>query len=65
MTLIAGQLCRLRPVRRSDAAVSIGWRNNPEIRNAVMGYCFPVTETMEDQWYDRILADQSGRRATF
>jgi RimJ/RimL family protein N-acetyltransferase len=45
--------------------VSIGWRNNPEIRNAVMGYRFPITETMEDRWYDQILSDQSGRRASF
>lgn len=65
MTLIVGQLCRLRPIRRSDAMISIGWRNNPEIRNAVMGYRFPVTETMEDRWYDQVLAEQSGRRATF
>lgn len=30
-----------------------------------MGYRFPVTEAMEDRWYDQILADQSGRRASF
>lgn len=65
MTLIVGQLCRLRPIRRSDAAISLGWRNDPDIRNAVMGYRFPVTETMEDRWYDQILADQGGRRASF
>jgi diamine N-acetyltransferase len=65
MTFIVGQLCRLRPVRRSDALISIGWRNNPDIRNAVMGYRFPVTESMEDRWYDQILTEQSGRRATF
>lgn len=45
--------------------MSIGWKNDPAIRNAVMGYRFPVTETMEDRWYDQILADQNGRRATF
>lgn len=65
MTIIVGQKCRLRPIRRSDAVSSIDWRNDPAIRDAVLGYRFPVTEAMEQGWYDRILADQGGRRASF
>jgi RimJ/RimL family protein N-acetyltransferase len=40
-------------------------RNNPVTRNAVMGYRFAVTEKMEEGWYDRILGDQGGKRASF
>jgi diamine N-acetyltransferase len=65
MTVIVGKFCRLRPIRRSDAAISIGWRNDPETRNSVIGYPFPVTEVMEDQWCEQILTDHGGRRASF
>lgn len=65
MTIIVGKISRLRPIRKSDAVISIGWRNDPETRNAVIGYPFPVTEVMEDRWFEQILADQSGRRASF
>lgn len=65
MTILRGTRCRLRPIRRSDATVSIGWRNDIAIRNAVLGYPFPVTEEMERGWYDQVLADQGGRRASF
>jgi RimJ/RimL family protein N-acetyltransferase len=65
MTVIVGQKCKLRPIKRADLARSIEWRNNPEIRNAVLGYRFPVTEKMEEGWYDRILGEQGQRRASF
>jgi RimJ/RimL family protein N-acetyltransferase len=65
MTIIVGRKCRLRPLVRSDLARSLEWRNNPVTRNAVLGYRFPVTEKMEEGWYDRILADQGGKRASF
>ena len=65
MTVIVGETCRLRPLQRSDLMRSIEWRNDPATRNAVLGYRFPVTEKMEEGWYDRILADQGGKRASF
>lgn len=65
MTVLFGAKCRLRPIRRSDAAVSIGWRNDAAIRDAALGYPFPVTDEMERGWYDQALADQGGRRASF
>jgi RimJ/RimL family protein N-acetyltransferase len=65
MTFIVGQKCRLRPLRRSDSQASIVWRNDPAVRDAVMGYRFPVTEVMEQNWYDRVLSDSSGKRASF
>ena len=43
---------------------SLAWRNDPATRDAVLGYRFPVTEKMEEGWYDRILADQGGKRVS-
>ena len=65
MTVIVGQKCRLRPLQRSDLMRSIEWRNDSATRDAVLGYRFPVTEKMEEGWYDRILSDQGGKRASF
>jgi RimJ/RimL family protein N-acetyltransferase len=65
MTIIVGSKCRLRPLSRSDLSRSLEWRNNPTTRNSVLGYRFPVTEKMEEGWYDRILGDQGGKRASF
>jgi RimJ/RimL family protein N-acetyltransferase len=65
MTVIVGNKCRLRPIRRDDLVRSIQWRNNPAIRNPVLGYRFPVTEPMEEEWYDRVLNEQGQRRASF
>jgi len=65
MTVLSGRTCRLRPLGRSDLVHSVKWRNDPAVRDAVIGYRFPVTDKMEEGWYDRVLADQGGRRATF
>lgn len=65
MTVMVGEKCILRPIRRGDAATSIAWRNDPAIRDMALGYRFPVTEAMEEGWYDRILGDQNGQRASF
>lgn len=65
MTIIGSTKCRLRPLNRSDLVHSVRWRNDPAVRDAVIGYRFPVTEKMEEGWYDRVLADQGGRRASF
>ena len=65
MTVIVGEKCRLRPIRRGDAVTSIAWRNDPAIRDGALGYRFPVTEVMEEGWYDRVLGDQGGQRASF
>jgi RimJ/RimL family protein N-acetyltransferase len=56
---------RLRPINRADLTASIQWRNDPETRDMVMGYAFPVTVDMEQAWYDRALADQGQRRASY
>ncbi len=65
MTVVVGRKCRLRPLSRGDLVHSLKWRNDPAVRDAVIGYRFPITEKMEEGWYDRVLADQGGKRASF
>jgi diamine N-acetyltransferase len=60
--MLAGRVASLRPLRASDRAISVGWRNDAEIRDNVLGYRFPVTEEMEAHWVDRVLKDQSRTR---
>ena len=56
---------RLRPIRRSDITQSLIWRNIPEIRENALGYRFPVTEKMEEEWYESALDDQGMKRVIF
>ena len=57
-------LIRLRPFMRRDRDVTRAWRNTPAIRDAAMGFRFPVTDVMEDRWYDKVLdgLDKTVRR---
>lgn len=65
MISYTGKKVRLRPLRMSDKAHSQLWRNDPEVRENVLGYRFPVTEAMEDRWYEGALRDSGGKRAIF
>jgi RimJ/RimL family protein N-acetyltransferase len=60
--LYEGARVALRPLKSSDRAVSVAWRNDPTIRDNVLGYRFPVTEEMEKHWVERVLNDQSRTR---
>ncbi len=60
--MLAGRVALLRPLRASDRARSVRWRNDAEIRDNVLGYRFPVTEEMEAHWVDAVLKDQSRTR---
>lgn len=55
----------LRPLQKSDAAISLHWRNDPKIRDMVLGYRFPVTEIMEGEWLEKAMNDQSQKRVIF
>jgi diamine N-acetyltransferase len=46
---------KLRPFTRQDREVTLSWRNMAEVRDAVMGFRYPVTDVMEDRWYDKVL----------
>lgn len=60
-----GQQVRLRPLRKSDIEVTVKWRNDPDLRENVLGYRFPVTQEMEEKWYLDALADQNQKRVLF
>jgi diamine N-acetyltransferase len=60
--MLAGKVAVLRPLRVTDRAASVRWRNDPEIRDNILGYRFPITEEMEADWVDAVLKDQSRTR---
>jgi RimJ/RimL family protein N-acetyltransferase len=60
--MLAGRLVVLRPLCSADRAKSVRWRNDPGIRDNILGYRFPVTEAMEADWIDAVLKDQSRTR---
>ena len=57
--MLAGRRARLRPLRAADRATSVRWRNDPDIRDNVLGYRFPITEAMEADWVGAVLKDRS------
>jgi diamine N-acetyltransferase len=59
---VSGKLVRLRPLRRDDHRISVAWRNDPAVRDYIMGYRFPVTAEMEADWVERVLKDQGRTR---
>jgi RimJ/RimL family protein N-acetyltransferase len=60
--MLSGRVTVLRPLRATDRAISVRWRNDPEIRDNILGYRFPITEAMEADWIDAVLKDQSRTR---
>jgi RimJ/RimL family protein N-acetyltransferase len=60
--MLAGKVTVLRPLRAADRVVSVRWRNDPDIRDNILGYRFPITEAMEADWVDAVLKDQSRTR---
>lgn len=55
----------MRPLKASDWRHSIRWRNDPQVREGVLGYRLPVTEVMEKQWFKTALNDQGKTRVVF
>lgn len=60
-----GKKTRLRPIHKNDIEKSLIWKNDPEIRENVQGYRFPVTERMEEIWYESALNGQSRTKVIF
>ena len=46
---------RLRPLVSGDLDVLVAWRNDPEVRDNLVGYPMPVTRAMEQAWLDRVM----------
>jgi RimJ/RimL family protein N-acetyltransferase len=55
----------LRPLTAGDSEKTIVWRNDPVTRSLVLGYRFPVTEAMEEAWFEKALADRNGTRILY
>lgn len=60
-----GKKVRLRPLQLNDKERSIIWRNDPEIRDRALSYRFPVTEPMEDNWYNKMLTGDDSTKVYF
>lgn len=60
-----GRKVRLRPLQLADKERSIVWRNDPEIRDRALSYRFPVTESMEDNWYTKMLTGDDPTKVYF
>ncbi len=65
MISYVGKKVRLRPLRHADKAKTLAWRNDPEVREYMLGYRFPVTEPMEERWFENVLDDQTQKRVVF
>lgn len=65
MPVLIGKLCQLRPLARSDMPQFLAWRQDRQLRQALLGYRFPVTAEMEAGWFDSMLNEQSQRIAFF
>jgi RimJ/RimL family protein N-acetyltransferase len=63
--VIEGRRARLRPLAASDVEQSVVWRNDPAVRDAQLGWPFPVTLPMEEKWYAEALSGQRQDRVTF
>jgi RimJ/RimL family protein N-acetyltransferase len=46
----------LRALEPQDAAVTIAWRNDPEIRDQLLSFRFPVSHVMEADFVERAIA---------
>lgn len=51
---------RLRPLELGDLDALVLWRNDPYIREHLVGYRMPVTRSMEQEWLARAM--QAGDR---
>jgi RimJ/RimL family protein N-acetyltransferase len=65
MPVLIGKNCRLRPLARSDMGRFLTWRQDRQLRGAVLGYSLPVTAEMEAGWFDQMLNEQSRKVAFF
>lgn len=56
---------RLRALRGDDWHFTHAWRNDPEIRDAILGHRFPVTGEMEQEWVASVLRHHGHDRAIY
>ena len=60
-----GEKCRLRPIKMEDLLQSVIWRNDPEVRDNIQGFRYPVSEEMESKWLKSFIETSGTDRAGF
>jgi RimJ/RimL family protein N-acetyltransferase len=65
MISFEGSKIKLRPICPQDIEQSLKWRNDPELRESVLWFRFPVTQKMEENWYEKNLAGNSTEKVVF
>jgi diamine N-acetyltransferase len=50
------EVVALRPLEPGDVAITVAWRNDPEIRDQLLSFRFPVSHVMESQFIDRAIS---------
>ncbi len=56
---------RLRPFALDDWQRTLPWRSDPELRNLLLGYRFPVTAEKEQDWVRKIVTDNGNCRCVY
>ncbi|KPK35305.1 MAG: hypothetical protein AMK70_05585 [Nitrospira bacterium SG8_35_1] len=54
MILTDGEKVLMRPIDKKDLSKTLAWRNDPLIVEKILGYQFPITEDMEENWYQGV-----------
>lgn len=50
------EVVELRALEVEDGAVTVAWRNDPEIRDQLLSFRFPVSHVMEAKFVDRAIS---------
>lgn len=60
-----GNNCKLRPLDWTDKPQALLWKNNASIRDMQLGFVFPITEAMEDKWFESIINHSKDNKDVF
>jgi diamine N-acetyltransferase len=56
--MLIGEKVRLRAIERTDIPMFVRWFNDPELLRYLAMYV-PMSQAAEEQWFDRVLNDES------
>jgi RimJ/RimL family protein N-acetyltransferase len=54
--VLADEAVTLRPLDPADADTTTAWRNDPEVRDQLLSFRFPVTHVMEARFIEKAIA---------